>query len=51
MGGETVGTDTTSTTHTNAGGYSDTVTFLGDANYKAASKFVKSYIKIGRAHV
>jgi hypothetical protein len=33
-----------STTHTDVGIYSDTVTFLGDANYKAASKVVKSYI-------
>jgi hypothetical protein len=33
-----------STTHTNAGVYSDTVTFVGDANHKAASKTVKSYI-------
>ncbi len=43
-GGAIVGQLTSSTTHTNAGTYSDTVTFLGDANYKAASKMVTSYI-------
>ena len=44
-GGAIVGQLTSSTTHTNAGTYSDTVTFLGDANYKAASKVVTSYIQ------
>ncbi len=44
VGGATLGTIASATTHTNAGTYSDTVTFLGDANYKAASKTVKSYI-------
>ena len=44
VGGVSVGTASSATTHTNAGVYSDTVTFLGDANYKGASKVVKSYI-------
>ena len=44
VGGANLGQLTSSTTHTNAGVYSDTVTFLGDANYKACSKTVKSYI-------
>ncbi len=38
VGGVVLGQVTSSTTHTNVGIYSDTVTFLGDANYKAASK-------------
>ena len=42
--GAVLGQVVSSTTHTNAGVYSDTVTFLGDANYKVASKVVKSYI-------
>ncbi len=45
VGGVVLGQVTSSTTHTNAGVYSDTVTFLGDANYKAASKTMKSYIQ------
>jgi hypothetical protein len=44
VGGVILGPVVSSTTHTNAGVYSDTVTFLGDANYKAASKILKSYI-------
>ena len=44
VGGVVLGQVTSSTTHTNVGIYSDTVTFLGDANYKAASKVLKSYI-------
>jgi hypothetical protein len=44
VGGAVLGQVTSSTTHTNVGIYSDTVTFLGDANYKATSKVVKSYI-------
>jgi hypothetical protein len=44
VGGVVLGQVTSGTTHTNAGTYSDTVTFLGDTNYKAASKVVKSYI-------
>jgi hypothetical protein len=44
VGGANLGQLVSSTTHTNAGIYSDTVTFLGDANYKATSKTVKSYI-------
>ena len=44
VGGVVLGQVTSGTTHTNAGVYNDTVTFLGDANYRAASKLVKSYI-------
>ena len=44
VGGVVLGPLVSSTTHTNAGVYSDTVTFLGDANYKVTSKVVKSYI-------
>jgi hypothetical protein len=44
VGGVVLGQLTSSTTHTNVGIYNDTVTFLGDANYKAASKVLKSYI-------
>jgi hypothetical protein len=44
VGGVVLGQLTSSTTHTDVGIYSDTVTFLGDANYKAASKVLKSYI-------
>ncbi|NOT23168.1 MAG: LEPR-XLL domain-containing protein [Nitrospiraceae bacterium] len=44
VGGANLGTVTSATIHTNAGTYSDTVTFLGDGNYKAVSKTVKSYI-------
>jgi YDG domain/Bacterial Ig-like domain (group 3) len=45
VGGVVLGQVTSGTTHTDAGVYSDTVTFLGDANYKAnASKVLKSYI-------
>jgi hypothetical protein len=44
VGGVVLGQVTSSTTHTDVGIYSDTVTFLGDANYKATSKVLKSYI-------
>ena len=44
VGGANLGQLVSSTTHTDAGVYSDTVTFLGDANYKVTSKVVKSYI-------
>jgi len=44
VGGVVIGQVTSGTTHTNVGIYSDTVTFLGDANYKAGSKVLKSYI-------
>ena len=44
VGGVVLGQLTSSTTHTNAGVYSDTLTFLGDTNYKAASRVLKSYI-------
>jgi hypothetical protein len=44
VGGVILGQIVSNTTHTNVGIYSDTLTFLGDANYKAASKVVKSYI-------
>jgi len=44
VGGVVLGQVTSSTTHTDVGIYSDTVTFLGDANYKMTSKVLKSYI-------
>ena len=44
VGGVVLGQLVSSTTHTDAGIYSDTVTFAGDANYKATSKVLKSYI-------
>jgi hypothetical protein len=44
VGGVVLGQVTSSTTHTNVGIYNETVTFLGDANYKVTSKTVKSYI-------
>ncbi|NOT23946.1 MAG: LEPR-XLL domain-containing protein [Nitrospiraceae bacterium] len=44
LGGVVVGQVTSSTPHTNTGLYSDTLTYAGDANYKAASKVVQSYI-------
>ena len=47
VGGVVLGQVTSSTTHTNVGVYSDTVTFAGDTNYKACSKVVKSYITAG----
>jgi hypothetical protein len=44
VGGVVLGQVVSSTSHTDVGIYSDTVTFLGDANYKVTSKVVKSYI-------
>jgi len=44
VAGANLGVIVSGTTHTNAGTYSDTLTFVGDANYKAASKVVKSYL-------
>ncbi len=48
VGGVVLGQVTSSTTHTNAGVYSDTVTYTdGTGNYKNASKVVKSYVTEG----
>jgi hypothetical protein len=45
LGGVVLGQVVSSTTHTDAGVYSDTVTYTdGTGNYKDASKVVKSYI-------
>ncbi len=44
VGGVVLGQLVSSTTHTDIGIYSDTVTFLGDANYKVTTKVLKSYI-------
>ena len=45
VGGANLGTVVSSTTHTNAGVYSDTVTYTdATGNYNNASKVVKSYI-------
>ena len=45
VGGANLGQVVSSTTHTNAGVYSDTVTYQdGTGNYKNASRVIKSYI-------
>jgi len=44
VGGVVLGQLVSSTTHTEVGIYSDTLTFLGDTNYKVTSKVVKIYV-------
>jgi hypothetical protein len=44
VSGAVLGQLVSSTTHTDIGIYSDTVTFLGNANYKVTTKVLKSYI-------